>query len=325
VHWIPIPENSYLKGIWQGKTPADHRRYIHIAALTDDGIVVGIGQRIQTALLISGRVMLKQMGVVGPYDSLYKWANWIATDRTSFLSEYSRGFVDIFTFGRDNSRVSLLKTPDFVGAVERKSGEYNVVVVDLVSRGLGTGLSLRYSSDQLTTDQLWNRLKPVIASTKLILNEAKLKSMISNLQKADEEGRPPNFQEDVPRTKGMKFRTLDESMEEARKALSEKRYEDAKWALVYPIFMNYKGGEPYVLFGKALLAQGHPRDAHYILWKAEHWLKDDPELKTLQEETERELDKLDPTGERHKPNPEVEKLIQEGKKLGILKDGGIEE
>jgi len=114
---------------------------------------------------------------------------------------------------------------------------------------------------------------------------------------------------------GWNIKSSEEWMKEAEAAFKEERYEDCKWALVQPILDNYEGGAPYVLFGRALMKQGYPDPAGFFYRKAEFWMKDDPELKALEAETERELDKQDPTGERFKTDPKVEKILREAKEL----------
>ena len=313
---LPIPKKSCLKMISQGKPLTDSSRGFSLYILPNDDVTIELNRSVGHGILMCGKIMEEFYGAVGPYRSIYDWARWVATDQTAFSSKYFRVMAHA---AEDCTGVMFIETPGYLGVAEKISWKgYSRLEVNLIARDWGNTITLSFSADHLSPEQLWELAKPILAGMKPDITLARMKrglELMTQEKSASQKMERHSFEEllqemDIPNVK-----SNEEWMTEARAAFDEGRFEDCKWALVQPILDNYEGGAPYVLFGRVLMKQGYPDPAGFFYRKAEFWMKNDPELKALEAETERELDKQDPTGERFKPNPKVEKILREAKEL----------
>jgi hypothetical protein len=308
---VPVPKKSCLKMIFQGKPLMDPSRGFHLYILPNDDVIIGLDRSVGHGILMSGKIAYEVFGMVGPYRNPYDWAMWVATDRTAFLSKFSR----MIAHSAENcTGMIFFKMPGYRGVAEKLPWKgHNWLEVNLITRDWGNTISLRFSSESYSSEQLWEMAKPILEGMKPDITLARMKRglrLMTEEKSASQKMKRHSFRKllqemDIPNVK-----SNEQWMREARVAFEAGRFEDCKWDLVQPILDNYEGGKPYVLFGRALMKQGYPDPAEFFYRKAEFWMKDDPELKALEAEAERERDKQDPTGERFKPNPEAEKILQ---------------
>jgi len=314
---IPIPRNSLLKMIWQGRNLTEPSRKFSLFVISEDDYIIWLKRGINTSLLVSGKTMAQLCGKVGPYQSMYDWTVWIATDRTAFLSHLFRGLSSMFSSG-GMTGIKLLKTPNYLGIVEEgKTPKHAVISVDMIGKDFGNIVNLRVFSQKRSPEQLWKLLKPILTGMKPDITVDKIKHTLGLLKqlKSGQSGERNNrFDQILQDMDKWNMKDNKEWMTEARTAFRESRFEDCKWALVQPILKNYKGGKPYVLFGRTLMKQGYPDPAVFFFEKAEFWMKDNPELKKLEAEAKHELDQQD-SAEQFKSNSESGKIIRNVRKM----------
>ncbi len=323
---VPIPKKSLLKIIWQGRHLKDPNRRFSLFVISKDNYIVWLKRGMDTGLLLSAKTMAESCGKVGPCQSMYDWADWIATDRTSFLSRMFRGMSAMFS-SNGMIKIKLVKMPDYLGIVEEgTSAKHSIISVDMIGRDYGNIINLQFYSQKHSPEQLWELAKPILIGMKSDIKLGKIKHTLElfEQEKSAAVGKKHiNFDRIMKSMDEWNLKGNEEWMEDAQLAFKDGRFEDCKWALVQPILDNYGGGKPYILFGRALMKQGYPDPASFFYRKAEFWMKDNPKLKVLEAEARRELDKQDPTGERFKPDPKLKKLLHEARELLKQNEGKL--